>query len=270
MIANTANIRKWLQALLLLGLGFYFLDNMLTGRVYFYINERFGWLSWLATVIFLVLGIINIYDLLRERRNAQIQIHDAHDHEAHDHHDHAHDHGHQHGLAPSWGILGLVALPLVLGLAIPAKPLGAAAIDSSGISTSFSAVQGSGSTTTQFALASTDRNVLDWVRAFNSTENLNEFNGQEADLVGFVYRDVRFKDPTQFMIARFTISCCVADASAIGVYAQYPDAAKLTQDGWVHIKGHFTIQQFEGQATPILVADLVEPTNQPQHPYLYP
>src|SRR5207244_8766694 len=100
--------RKWLQALLLLLLGLYFLDNMLSGRIYFYINERFGWLSWIATGIFLALGIVGIADLLREQRQARAHAeHEHHDHDEHDHGEHDHDHaahehaGHQHGAAPS-------------------------------------------------------------------------------------------------------------------------------------------------------------------------
>ncbi len=273
--------RKWIQSLLLLCLGLYFLDNMLSGRIFFYINERFGWLSWIATGIFLALGVVGIVDLLRERRKEH--THDEHDHAAHDHdeceheHDHADDHGqaghdhagHQHGAAPSWPILALVGLPLILGLVVPAKPLGASAVGSNGVSTSFSVVQGSANTT-QLSVAPTDRNVLDWVRAFNSASSVEEFNGQQADLIGFVYRDVRFKDAAQFMVARFTISCCVADATAIGVVVQSPDAARLDQDSWVHVKGKFQVQNVDGQQTPVLVADSLEPTNQPEHPYLYP
>ena len=156
-----------------------------------------------------------------------------------------------------------------MGILIPAKPLGASAIGTNGVSTSFSAIQGSGNQT-QLATNPADRNVLDWVRAFNGSNNVQEFSGQQADLIGFVYRDVRFKDPTQFMTARFTISCCVADASAIGVIVQWPDASKLSQDGWIHVKGKFQVQKFDDQQTPILVAEMVENTSQPEHPYLYP
>ncbi len=259
-------LRKWLQSVLLLGLGLYFLENMLTGRIYFYINERFGWLSWIATTIFLTLGVIGILELRRQ----SVEDHADPDHEEHDrdHEEHAHA-GHQHGTAPAWPILGLVAVPLVLGLLVPAKPLGASAVGTSGVSTSFSGIQGSGSTT-QLDTAPTDRNVLDWVRVFNSSANLDEVSGQQADVIGFVYRDIRFKDTSQFMVARFAISCCVADASAIGVITQWPKAATLAQDSWVHVKGKFAIQTFDGQRTPILVVDSLEPTNQPDHPYLYP
>ena len=275
----TARTRQWIKSLILLCLGLYFLDNMLSGRIFFYINERFGWLSWLATVIFLVLGVVGVFDLIRSRgEEAEHDHHDHdHDHEEHEHHEHAlvetvghdeHD-GHNHGAAPSWMMLGIVAVPLIVGLLVPAKPLGAAAVGSNGVSTSFTDLQGSG-TSTQLSIASTDRNVLDWVRAFNGAKSPDDFNGQSADMIGFVYRDIRFKDKPYFMTARFTISCCVADASAIGVTVQWSDAAKLPSDGWVHVTGTFQAQDFDGQKMPILVADKVEPTTQPEHPYLYP
>ncbi len=272
MLRNSIRTRKWVQSLILLMLGLYFLDDLLSGHIYYYINERFGWLSWIAMGIFLTLGLIGVADLLRTRRSGP-EVHD-HDHgEAEHEHHHEPDHqghDHEHGSAPSWRILALVALPLVLGLATPPKPLGASAIGTSGISTSYSGIQGSGGGSTQLTMASTERNVLDWVRAFNNSNNVNEFNGQSADVIGFVYRDVRFKDPTQFMVARFIVSCCVADASALGVTVQADGADKLVQDSWVHIKGKFVVQTLDGTPTPVLVADVVEPTNQPDHPYLYP
>jgi putative membrane protein len=261
--------RKWLQALLLLLLGLYFLDNMLSGRIYFYINERFGWLSWIGTGIFLVLGIGGVYQLLRER--SATDEHGEHDHADHEHeHEHEHGHeGHDHGAAPSWPILGLIAVPLIVGLVVPAKPLGAAAIGTSGVSNAYTSLQGSGNST-QLSVAATDRNVLDWIKAFNTSENVDEFTGQEADVIGLVYRDIRFKDTSQIMVARFIISCCVADASAIGVTVQSADAAKLAQDSWIHVKGKFQVQNIDGQKVPVLMAESIEPTNQPTQPYLYP
>ncbi len=254
--------RKWMQASILLFTGLYFLDNMLSGRIYLYINERFGWLTWLATVMLIVMGVVNIIDLLQTRPEA---VHDHHEHEHHDH-DHSDGHDHNHDHAPTWAKLGIVGLPLMIGLLVPAKPLGAAAIQNSGVSTSY---QSTG-TTTQLAVASTDRNVLDWVRAFNSTRSVKEFDGQKADVVGFVYRDIRFDEKTQFMAARFAISCCVADANALGVIVQTKEAAKWQQDGWVRVRGKFQAQMIEKRETPVLIAESVEQVAQPEHPYLYP
>src|SRR5579859_2291763 len=270
----TARTRQWLQAIILLLMGLYFLDNMLSGHIYYYINERFGWLSWLATGIFLALGGVGIANVLRQQREERAHALEDHEHDHgddHDDHDHAeHDHGHDHVHgAVSWPVLSLIALPLIIGLIIPSKPLGAAAVGSSGVNMTYTGLNGS-TNSTQLTTAPTDRNVLDWVKAFNTTTNVDEFTGQSADLVGFVYRDIRFDNKPLFMVARFTISCCVADAVAIGVTIQSDQAAKLAPDSWVHVKGKFQTQVLDGQKTPVVVADSIEPTTQPDQPYLYP
>jgi putative membrane protein len=251
--------REWIQGILLVLLGLFFLDLSITGRVYYYINERFGWLVWVASFVFLLLGSLNIVSLLRTR------THTEHDHSEHEEH-HYHDHNHVHS-APSWVVLGILAFPLMLGILVPARPLSAAAIGSDGVGTSFTGVQGGA---TQLNIAPTERNVLDWIRAFNSTDNLNEFSGQPADLIGFVYRDIRLQNKPLFMVARFTVSCCTADASAIGVRVLSDDADKFAQDSWVHVTGKFSIQDIDGTQTPVLIAENIEPTDIPDHPYLYP
>src|SRR5260221_6980072 len=269
--------RQWFLAVMLLLLGMYFLDNLVSGHIYFYINMNFGWLTWLGTGVLLLLGATNIFDLVREARSEGNPAHAEHQYSESGEQDeccepdepHAHEHNHDHSHAPSWPKLAIIAVPLILGVIIPAKPLGAAAVGVMGVSNSYT-----GRNTTQLAVAPKspkDRNVLDWVRAFNNSNNVDEFNAQQADLIGFVYRDIRFKDKTQqFMVARFALSCCVADASAIGITVQFPDAATLVQDSWVHVTGKFQVQEVEGQQTPVLIAQAVELTQQPAHPYLNP
>jgi len=275
--------RQWIQALILVCLGLYFLDNMLTGRVALYVNTaQFGWVPWLGTVLFLAIGGVQLIDLIRAPKPAPIGIeaedhhhedghdHEAHNHDQHDHADHQHDDhaDHDHDHAPSWARLALVSVPLLIGLIVPAKALGSAAAQNGGISSGLSSL-GNGSQVA-LSLDPAKRTVLDWVQAFGGAGDVQQFNGQPADLIGFVYRDIRFDGKPQFMVARFILSCCVADASAIGVTVQTTDAAKWEADSWVHITGKFTVQQISGTATPVLVADAIQPVAQPDHPYLYP
>ena len=267
--------RQWIQALILVCLGLYFLDNMLTGRVALYVNTaQFGWVPWLGTILFLAIGGVQLIDLIRAPKPGL-----AASEAEHHHHDDDHDHGHQdshhdeheghdHGHAPSWARLALVSVPLLIGLVIPAKALGSAAAQNGGISSGLSSL-GNGSQVA-LSLDPVKRTVLDWVQAFGGGGDVQQFNGQPADLIGFVYRDIRFDGKPQFMVARFILSCCVADASAIGITVQTTDATKWEGDSWVHITGKFTVQQISGTPTPVLVADAIQPVAQPDHPYLYP
>jgi uncharacterized repeat protein (TIGR03943 family) len=114
-----------------------------------------------------------------------------------------------------------------------------------------------------------DKNILDWLIAFQRTPDPQAFAGQTARLIGFVYRDERFESDA-FMLSRFVVSCCVADASAVGVIVRSPQAEALPADQWVEVSGHFEPGQFANRPTPILIADVITKTTQPNQPYLYP
>ncbi len=154
-------------------------------------------------------------------------------------------------------------MPLLLGTLIPSQPLGAQAVSGS-ISTSSVAL----SDTQTFNVAPDQRNVLDWVRAFNQ-DDASTFEGQPADVIGFMYVEPSF-GTNQFMVARFAISCCVADATAIGVPVVWDQMPTLRQGEWLKVKGTFSVAVFQGSQMPVLQATSVEQVDQPEHPYLYP
>jgi len=269
------------KSLLLIGLGLYFGWLILSDKLPNYINYRFAWLSYVAVVVFLLMGAVSGWHVyahhLRPGRaddHDHDREHDAPAHGDHPHghadghaHRHAHRHAHDdHQHAPiSWGVLAIIALPLVLGTLIPSRPLGAEAVGS--ISTLAGASQGT--TLTAFQIAPEQRNVLDWLRAFNTSADYGELNGQPVDVIGFVYTEPTF-DPGTFMVARFTVSCCVADAAAIGLPVAYADSAALPQGEWVRVRGTMQVGEFRGETLPIIQAASIEVVPQPDHPYLYP
>lgn len=245
----------WIKTVILIGLGGYFVYLITTGNLTNYINERFVWLSYVAAAIFLLLGIYSLILAVRALRD-----HDAlHEALEHTHDDHGHDH--HHGI--SWGTLAVIAIPLLIGTLIPSRPLGAEAVNGA-LSTSASVGE-----MVTFTKQPLDRNVLDWLRYFGSLTEYGETNGQPADVIGFVYVEPTFPENT-FMLARFTVSCCVADASAIGLPTFYTSAELPEQGDWVRVQGTFTVGEFRGDTLPILQAESLEVVEQPEHPYLYP
>ncbi|MDW8317162.1 MAG: TIGR03943 family protein [Anaerolineae bacterium] len=187
------------------------------------------------------------------------------DHEEADH-DHEYDHGHSHRLSRVG--LALVLLPVVLGLLVPARPLGAGAVGNREVSVgrlSTAAAPRAG----QVASPARAKNLLDWLMAFDQAQDPAAFDGQPANLLGFVYRDSRFGDDS-FLLSRFVVSCCVADATPIGLVVRTPNASQLALDQWVQVSGHFQAGEFDGHPMPILVADVITPTVAPNQPYLFP
>ena len=245
------------------------------GTLAFYINQRFAWLTMLGVVIFFALALTMVYRALMVRaetpppapalseiqEGTELQL--ARGNRMRTQQAQSHDASHR----ASWFAVALLTLPVVLGFFTPARPLGAGAIESRGIG--LTAPDRPGTTTQAQRVASGPKNILDWLRDFSRNADPAAFNGKEADVVGFVYRDPRSGE-NQFWVSRFTVSCCVADASAIGLLVQTDQANALAADSWVRVTGKFTVGEFAGEKLPVIAAEKIEPTDQPNQPYLYP
>lgn len=266
---QSVRLQNTLKALLLIGLGLFLYSRLMNGTLFYYINERFMGFTILAVIGLLIVGLSYRYSNPQTETTAE-----AHDHAAHDHsHEHAHDHaGHSHGL--TWGGTFLVALPMLLGLLIPPQPLGAAALSNRDmdiqLSNSSQRVTSASAIIRQREKAPTDKNVLDWWRDFRTVPNANTaLAGQPVKAIGFVYKDEQF-GPETFMLIRFTVSCCVADASVVGLLVQSPESATFTDDTWVEVTGTFVSSALDNWKMPIVDAQQITRVDVPSQPYLYP
>lgn len=251
-------MKSTIKALALIALGLFLYSRIYNGTLLYYISERFAWLTLFAAIGFLIVAASYRF------RAAQA---DAHEHEPHKSHEHPHA-GHTHGNL-SWGGLLLVALPVILGLLVPPKPLGAAAMSNREISVGGVTSATSPKTAQVMSRPNTEKNVLDWLIDFRLAQNPAAFAEQEAKVIGFVYRDDRF-DRDKFMVSRFAISCCAADAAPLGLVVHWPKTSGLTSDQWVEVSGRFQPGEFDGEPMPFLIADKVTPVEVPDQPYLYP
>ena len=262
-LINRPKFQNAVKALILLGLALFLYTRLADGTLFFYINQRF--------MIYTVLAIVGLVLVAISYRPVGRQ-HEPNAHDLDHEHVHAHDaaepHTH-HRL--TWAGLALVVLPVVLGVLIPPRPLGAAAMENREINIASqprnvlpAAVRAAAQK------SSLDRNLLDWLHAFSASPNAAEaFAGEPVDVVGFVYHDERL-DESQFMVNRFIVSCCVADANVVTMVVRWPEAATLENDTWVRVEGILQPGVFDGASLPILSAQRVTPVAMPDQPYLYP
>jgi len=252
---NWERVQAWIQTGIMFLLGLYFIDLALPGgNLGNYINDtNFGWLTWVGAAILLLIAAINTYDLMQPANpNATENLF---------------GHNSRYGGFSSWLFLLVVAVPLIFGLGVPSKPLGAGAI-TGGVSSDVRSIGFNNAPAATLNLEKT--NILDWVRAFAVSSDLDEFEGEAVkDLIGFVYRDARFAGTDNFMLVRFTLSCCVADARPIGLVVDNTEGVQLDQDTWILVNGTITIRNLDGIDTPIIIPNSIEPTQQPEQPYLY-
>ena len=237
-----------LKTLILIATGLFLYSRVLNDSIFFYINERFITLTVAASVGFILVAV-SYY-----RRSAN--------------HDHDHDHGDGHGHGSlTWLGWVIVAIPVVFGLLVRPQPLGAAAVSNREVNitsmTSVTAPSSDGRVNLQVG----EKTIVDWLVEFQRQEP-TAFTGEEASVVGFVYRDERFGEDS-FLVGRFILSCCVADASPVGLVVRWPSALELPTDQWVEVQGHFEVSTFDGLEIPILVADDIKLIDPPNNPYLY-
>jgi uncharacterized repeat protein (TIGR03943 family) len=255
---------RLLQIAVLFGLAFFFLERITSGKLLWYINIRFAGLSFLGMfVLFALAG--NALDVLRVDTKNRRNRHTTEDHHDHDHNHSTgnhHDHNHNHSAAN----LVWLALPLALGLLIPARPLGADAAANKGVTLAGPLAAGDGRPA-QLAAAPDQRNVLEWIRLFNYETDLTPYLGETANVIGFVYEDTRLP-AGHFLVARFTVSCCVADAFAIGMAVQWPE--QLPTNSWINVRGPVDMLTIDGQRVPLIRAESIDPVDPPDQPYLFP
>ncbi len=252
------DLKTIVKIALLMGLGWFLASRLIFGTLNFYIHPRFNGLTLATAIILFILGIAYWWQKIGRQ---EFSGEDSHDHD----HDHDHHHGHSHDIP--WSGLFILAIPILLGLFVKPQPLGANALDNRELNFSLTSAQGNNLRDTTIR---TDgpRNILDWLYDFQRQSDPAMFNDQEADVIGFVYRDNRFGED-QFMVSRFTISCCVADANPIGLIVESDQTTELTADSWVQVKGRFVVQTFDGRRMPVLIAESITAVDAPSQPYLY-
>lgn len=235
-------LRLTLVAMLLSYLGY----AVYTGKLANYINLRFQWLSWVALII-LSLMLINEMVVILKPQGL-----------------HIHEHEHQHN-PTTWYMVAMMGVPLVLGIAIPSAPLGAESIRGS-VSTVGFAPAVSANT---FSISPEKRNILDWVRVVSDSADWSEFDGESVDVSGFVYREPNTPEG-QFMIARFTMSCCVADASALALFVEVSNAEAYADGEWVQVTGEMDYRTLNDNPHLVISVNDIVRIPLPEQPYLYP
>ena len=269
-------VQAAVKGLLLLGLGIFLFTRITTGTLNYYISQRFDWLTIAAVLGLIVVGLSYRY-LLQEAEDSDAASDDlapdrsgeAGSAAAEDSHQHSHDHGHDHSHALGWSGLVLISLPIVLGLLVPPRPLGVAAlqnreISGGGLDSVLPAAAGS-----TLVKESSERTILDWVLAFHQGERPAETD--TADVVGFVYLDDASEEAA-FTLTRFVVGCCAADAMAVGLpvslTAGLPSEEALEDGQWVRVVGRFAAST--GNSIPVLLAEQLDAVREPNQPYLYP
>ncbi|HQV28193.1 MAG TPA: TIGR03943 family protein [Thermoflexales bacterium] len=237
---------SWIKGIILAGLALMFAVKINTGTLNFYINQRFAWLALVAVLLFSALALTVVFRLMdRAAQSSPLWP--------------------GHGRINVFGA-GLLVLPIVFGLLVPARPLGASALAGRGLGLGAPVRAGSAPVAQR---SGGQRSIIDWLIDISRSPDPAALSGQAVDVIGFVYHDPRVK-PNQFFVSRFAVSCCVADATPVALLVETADASALKTDAWVRVVGRFSLGEYAGQQLPIIAAERIEATQAPNQPYLFP
>jgi putative membrane protein len=98
-------------------------------------------------------------------------------------------------------------------------------------------------------------------------DNLSKMIGKSVTTKGFVYREKNFLQ-NQMIVARFGITCCVADASVYGFMSK-GNVAALPKDRWVQVTGTIEQTQYDGDTIPIIKINQISKIAAPKQPYVF-
>ena len=116
-----------------------------------------------------------------------------------------------------------------------------------------------------------------------------ETAAREADLVGLCWNSDAYEGQTVavggmlrhepdvaaryggngWLLYRFVISCCAADAQPAAVMLTGEMTTNWTDDAWVRATGRFTLRPDQPRPVPILELGALDPMHKPRNPYLY-
>ena len=92
------------------------------------------------------------------------------------------------------------------------------------------------------------------VSVLSLANNPKPFMGKRVFTEGIVYRDEKVPEG-HFILFRFVIACCAADAQPVGILVQAGNLEKLKNDMWVHVEGRFELRKFNGNLMACIEAE---------------
>ncbi|NJK79501.1 MAG: TIGR03943 family protein [Chloroflexaceae bacterium] len=235
--ARPINYAILTEVIILGGTAVLFLAKWSRGNLSFYIHPRYTALVLIAALALLLMAAVRLRGVLTvPRSEARL----------------------------NWLHL-MLAVPLLMGVLVPARPLGADTLAGRGLDLSVLPVAAN-----QDDLLTGDPsawNLLQWSTAVNLLGG--ELHEQPIDVVGFVYQDARLPAHS-FYVARYVITCCAADGAAVALSVQWQNGEQLPPDSWVRVRGTLLVEDGAAGAPATIAATTVEPIEQPDVPYLFP
>jgi putative membrane protein len=285
---------RLLKSIILVLVTAFLIRLVVTHEIYMLVSPVIATIVKVATVVFAVISIIHLVSCVTIQKPARLHASG---------HASVHAHAHEHAsLNSAWGrvTVALFAAFLCIAYSWHPKALGTdmlardnSASDKATVPTNTDASStptvaemekqlASKLYASQGAVQQKSGEISEATIAIDYASDKNRFLGHPMTLQGFVYRP-RGLPSNYFILTRYFIFCCIADASPLGVVVESPAASQLKNDQWVSVSGVLQTRQlprgiaqyqptswYPNRDQPVLVASNIHRIPEPQYPYMVP
>ena len=261
---------RYIRGIILIGLAMLLFKLLVTGNIYNFIAPKMIKFTYIAFVVILFLGSLQVW---RDEREKQDDCNCC-----------------KHHTALKSGMKSFFVYVLFVVPIISAFLFGSVTIDGS--------LAGKRGMNQRVQARSMEKNEKEGIRANSDwkerdetsnlkvTEQVEEqlaksmlgqreiqvedkgFKGKEITFSGFIYND---KDVmgNKAVVARYGITCCIADASVLGMIVTGQNVEKLPEETWVKVTGILDKTTYKRTLFPLVKISKMEKINKPTDPYVY-
>ncbi|RTR30511.1 TIGR03943 family protein [Robertmurraya yapensis] len=279
--------QHFFKAILLLAFDLFFIKLHTTGDISKYINPKYENMSFLAIWIFTLLFLIQLFRIWENNRDEHAYCPPGCNH----------DHGDSASVPRKLVNYSIILFPLVTGFALSPTVLDASIAANKGTVLPQSNSNSYDEDLLEYEFGDEEEIVNDnflsnqeyddKMKNLEQTEFIEmkedifasyyefisdtpeKFQGKKIKVQGFVYKEEGMKG-NQLVLSRFLITHCIADASIIGLMAEFEQATEYPEDTWLELEGTLDVMNYNGVKIPVIKAVKWTVIEEPASPYIYP
>ncbi|WP_206070382.1 TIGR03943 family protein [Nodosilinea sp. P-1105] len=242
------------DSLVMLLWGLMFLRFAVTGQLYLLLHPDFMWLAHLAMVILLVLGLarlVQVWNMVRQTQPQETIRSQEH-----------------FALLPRRLSCGLLLAVAMFGMVYTPRPFMSETAFQRGITDVLGQTR---SRPERFVLSGSpeDRSIVDWIRTLNVYPEPDAYTGQGVKVSGFVTHMPDWPS-NMFMITRFVLTCCAADAYPVGLPVELPEGTSRPEpDTWLEVEGTMQTDTLDDTRQLVIGSPTLTEISQPRNPFEY-
>ncbi len=241
----------WLDVLAIAAWGILMLRYWLTGKLNLLIHPNYFWLVITGGGGLLIVSSLKAWELL-QRQGRRTRVTST---------------GHITLFPPGFSSV-LLLITAIIGLLFTPRVFASQTALQRGV-TDFLGATRAQPQAFRSAVAPQERSLLDWVRTLNVYPEPDAYTGQNVKVQGFVVHSPELP-PEYFLLSRFVITCCAADAYPVGLPVKIAQNRQAyAPDTWLEVAGKMTTENLAGKRQLTIQASSLKQIPEPKNPYDY-